>query len=56
MTTDDRVAAQTAFAHTPNLDSLLTSLEGLESKYVSDEILTEYIDILFNLPDTQARR
>lgn len=52
----DRENAQFAFAHTPNLDSLLTSLEGLESKYISDEVMVEYVDILFNLPDAEARR
>lgn len=56
MRTADRLAAQEVFAHTPNLDSLLTSLEGLEGKYISHETLTEYVDILFNLPDAQSRR
>ena len=56
MMPDDREDAQEAFAHTPNLDSLLTSLEDLENKYVSHDVQVEYVDILFNLPDAQSRR
>lgn len=52
----DREAAGDAMQRTPNLDALLHNLETLEDKYPFDETVTQYVDLVFNLPGEKSGR
>lgn len=52
---EDREAARNAMQRTPNLDALLHNLETLEDKYPFDETVTQYVDLVFNLPGKKSK-
>lgn len=52
----DREAAADALQRTPNLEALLHNLETLENKYAFDEVVIQYVDLVFNLPGEKSGR
>ncbi len=45
-----------ALVCTPNLDAFLTRLENLEEKYQSANEVVQYVDFIFNMPNTGSKR
>lgn len=53
---EDRDAARYALERTPNLEAFLKNLEKLEDKYPFDETVTQYVDLILNLPGQKSKR
>lgn len=52
----DRTAIADALSRTPNLSAFLNRLEQIRQKYQDNEDIIQYVDILFNLPDSQYKK